>query len=509
MPEKDTIFSQAENSRYNVSNVLRDPTAKVKKTDPDAPQEEINLEEGAPFLDRIDPDATIGDYMRLNEEENALADEAPAAETDPEAEETPQTQPEKNEDQPKEGLQNPVIREQAEKARTSFIDDMKSIEEEPGLSKKEKIATQEDDILAPEQELPNDDGEERYDDRDLHSETPPATSEIDEDEEIEELTLKDLLKPAARRIKKPRFVKKTESENEGDGMVSTEEDENENSTPQIEEGNAQQPSSDEIIMSRPISPDETNDVESYEDELEEARAAQKHGHSICTNLYQLQTLLEEGRSPFLHKTEVLVPREKTLRLIHSLTAICEVDPSYIDGASEDKLIDRLVSEGNDEDYMPLERARSRAQAIIQNATQQADTILNDAKTLARQLLAETEAEIKTKYDEADEQIAVRMTTTKEESTKNLNAARSELTASRQRSVEILSKYLEKAESDYQGYWERAEHTVMASLEQSESILGKAAEIYRKELGAIHQDKEELEEILDHMRKYNKRKPEKK
>ena len=64
----------------------------------------------------------------------------------------------------------------------------------------------------------------------------------------------------------------------------------------------------------------------------------------------------------MHKTEVLVPREKTLRLIRSLTAICEVDPSYIDSASEDKLIDKLVSEHTEDDYKPLERARSRAQA---------------------------------------------------------------------------------------------------------------------------------------------------
>ena len=129
---------------------------------------------------------------------------------------------------------------------------------------------------------------------------------------------------------------------------------------------------------------------------------------------------------------------------------------------------------------------------------QADLIINDAKTLSAQLLAEAEGEIKEKFDAADEQINVRMSTAKEESSKKLNEARSELTVSRQRSVEILSKYLEKAEDDYQGYWERAEQTVLASLKKSESILTKAAEIYRKELDAIKEDREEINHILEEL-----------
>ena len=71
MPERKNLFSQAENHRYNVSNVLSDTayekTDKIPPTPETETQPEINLEEGAPFLDGIDPDATIGDYIELNE----------------------------------------------------------------------------------------------------------------------------------------------------------------------------------------------------------------------------------------------------------------------------------------------------------------------------------------------------------------------------------------------------------------------------------------------------------
>lgn len=506
MPEeKRTLFSQAENDRYNVSNVLRDPSGSASASGPAgtaAPSAradedvEINVEEGAPFLDGIDPNATIGEYMQLNEEEEAApeddGDDAAEDETVPEDDSAPAEEDEEAPAQ-KEGLQSRAIRRQAEKARAQFIDDIAALENEPSVKHAQEAEAFDE---APAEELLEDtEDPERasgpWDDEDIDEET----------QEREALSFKDL----ARRIKKPRFKKDAPAED----VLPDEDAVPEASEEMAEEPQAEAPQPEEEAIMRQEAHEQAAEEDSYyEEELAEARASQK-AHSICEDLYQLQQLLEEGRSPFMHKTEVLVPRERTLRLIRSLTAICEVNPSYIEAASEerfaeDQLIDELVSEHTEDDYRPLERARDRAQAIIRNATRQADTILGDAKTLARQLLAETEAEIKEKFDAADEQIAVRMSTTREESTKKLNEARSELTTSRQRSVEILSKYLEKAESDYQGYWERAENTVMASLEQSESILGKAADIYRKELLAIHQDKQEINEILEHMKKYKKR-----
>ena len=310
----------------------------------------------------------------------------------------------------------------------------------------------------------------------------------------------------ARRIRKPRFVKTAPAE---DTEVVHQEG---HEAPENEEtpvnDNVEEPEKEETFKDTETDDayeddyyiEETEEAqEEPVDELTQVRAAEHN--SICQDLHDLQKHLEEANSPMFHKNEVLVPREKTLRLIRSLTVLCDVDPSYIDGASEDLLIDRLACDPGNGEYEPLKRARCRAQTIIQNASKQAETIITDAKVLATQLLAETEAEIKEKYDDADLQIAVRMDTAKEESSKKLNEARSELTASRQHSVEILSKYLEKAEIDYQGYWERAENTVMASLEQSESILTKAADIYRKELEVIRQDRDELSEILDHLKRY--------
>jgi hypothetical protein len=238
-----------------------------------------------------------------------------------------------------------------------------------------------------------------------------------------------------------------------------------------------------------------------EDELAQARAAQKRAPSICQGLADLEKQLEEGKSPAFHKNEVLVDREKTLALIRSLTNICNADPAYIDYA-EDALVDVLVTDDGAEDtYKPLERARKRARTIITNAQSQADDIIRDARVLSGQLLAETESEIKSRYDEADQAISVRMTTAKEESSKKLNEARGRLTSSRQRSVEILNKYMEKAESDYEGYWTRAEHTVIGALRQSDQILAKAEKIYGKELEFIRQDKEELEDILERLQNY--------
>lgn len=508
MPEKETLFSQAENGRYDVSNVLRDPTAVPTQPTTSRQEDEnidINVEEGAPFLDGIDPDATIGDYLRINEEEEALEEETQHQEEAeavnmPLQEQEPYDLPSFSEER-----QHPAIREQEEKARAGFMNDLASLDDEPAIRRMRENSV--------EETTAQEDAQTEWEEDAYQPDIPD-----DEEDEPAPITFKDLLKPAARRIKKPRFVQE-EPEQEDAAVQSTESAQTDRETDfaaedvaddtYINDNDATEPSyeeNDSIVQD--AEPETTANEEEQDtylaEELAEARAAQKKGHSICEDLHHLQNILEEGRSPLLHKTEVLVPRERTLRLVRALTAICEVDPSYIDGVSEDMLVDSLVSENSDDDYRPLERARDRAKTIISDATKQADTIIGDAKTLARQLLAETEAEIKEKFDAADEQIAVRMTTTKEESTKKLNEARTELTTSRQRSVEILSKYLEKAENDYQGYWERAENTVMASLEQSESILGRAADIYRKELATIHQDKEELDEILEHLRKYKRR-----
>lgn len=495
MPDRKTHFSEAENNKYNVSNVLnvmndgssyRPHKAETVEAQEDAQAVEINLEEGAPFIDGIDPQATIGEYMKRHEEEEALEEAAHLQineERDPDIEETEvaiqetETQDSSEDDvyvyqEQDSNVKSQVIREQAQKARDPFFDDLRSVDSEPAIQR-----MKEREMMAEE----NDE------------------SDVSLKEEKEGPS-------PARRIRKPRFVKTAPvEETEVVHQESHEAPENEK-TP--DNDNVEEPEKEETFKDTETDDayeddyyiEETEEAqEEPVDELTQVRAAEHN--SICQDLHDLQKHLEEANSPMFHKNEVLVPREKTLRLIRSLTVLCDVDPSYIDGASEDLLIDRLACDPGNGEYEPLKRARCRAQTIIQNASKQAETIITDAKVLATQLLAETEAEIKEKYDDADLQIAVRMDTVKEESSKKLNEARSELTASRQHSVEILSKYLEKAEIDYQGYWERAENTVMASLEQSESILTKAADIYRKELEVIRQDRDELSEILDHLKRY--------
>lgn len=495
MPDRKTHFSEAENNKYNVSNVLnvmndgssyRPHKAETVESQEDAQAVEINLEEGAPFIDGIDPQATIGEYMKRHEEEEALEEAAHLQineERDPDIEETEvaiqetETQDSSEDDvyvyqEQDSNVKSQVIREQAQKARDPFFDDLRSVDSEPAIQR-----MKEREMMAEE----NDE------------------SDVSLKEEKEGPS-------PARRIRKPRFVKTAPvEETEVVHQESHEAPENEE-TPVND--NVEEPEKEEMFKDTETDDayeddyyiEETEEAqEEPVDELTQVRAAEHN--SICQDLHDLQKHLEEANSPMFHKNEVLVPREKTLRLIRSLTVLCDVDPSYIDGASEDLLIDRLACDPGNGEYEPLKRARCRAQTIIQNASKQAETIITDAKVLATQLLAETEAEIKEKYDDADLQIAVRMDTAKEESSKKLNEARSELTASRQHSVEILSKYLEKAEIDYQGYWERAENTVMASLEQSESILTKAADIYRKELEVIRQDRDELSEILDHLKRY--------
>lgn len=495
MPDRKTHFSEAENNKYNVSNVLnvmndgssyRPHKAETVESQEDAQAVEINLEEGAPFIDGIDPQATIGEYMKRLEEEEALEEAAHLQineERDPDIEETEvaiqetETQDSSEDDvyvyqEQDSNVKSQVIREQAQKARDPFFDDLRSVDSEPAIQRmkeREMMAVEND-----ESDVSLKEGKEG-----------PSP---------------------ARRIRKPRFVKTAlAEETEVVHQEGHEAPENEE-TPVND--NVEEPEKEETFKDTETDDayeddyyiEETEEAqEEPVDELTQVRAAEHN--SICQDLHDLQKHLEEANSPMFHKNEVLVPREKTLRLIRSLTVLCDVDPSYIDGASEDLLIDRLACDPGNGEYEPLKRARCRAQTIIQNASKQAETIITDAKVLATQLLAETEAEIKEKYDDADLQIAVRMDTAKEESSKKLNEARSELTASRQHSVEILSKYLEKAEIDYQGYWERAENTVMASLEQSESILTKAADIYRKELEVIRQDRDELSEILDHLKRY--------
>lgn len=495
MPDRKTHFSEAENNKYNVSNVLnvmndgssyRPHKAETVESQEDAQAVEINLEEGAPFIDGIDPQATIGEYMKRHEEEEALEEAAHLQineERDPDIEETEvaiqetETQDSSEDDvyvyqEQDSNVKSQVIREQAQKARDPFFDDLRSVDSEPAIQRmkeREMMAVEND-----ESDVSLKEGKEG-----------PSP---------------------ARRIRKPRFVKTAlAEETEVVHQEGHEAPENEE-TPVND--NVEEPEKEETFKDTETDDayeddyyiEETEEAqEEPVDELTQVRAAEHN--SICQDLHDLQKHLEEANSPMFHKNEVLVPREKTLRLIRSLTVLCDVDPSFIDGASEDLLIDRLACDPGNGEYEPLKRARCRAQTIIQNASKQAETIITDAKVLATQLLAETEAEIKEKYDDADLQIAVRMDTAKEESSKKLNEARSELTASRQHSVEILSKYLEKAEIDYQGYWERAENTVMASLEQSESILTKAADIYRKELEVIRQDRDELSEILDHLKRY--------
>lgn len=495
MPDRKTHFSEAENNKYNVSNVLnvmndgssyRPHKAETVESQEDAQAVEINLEEGAPFIDGIDPQATIGEYMKRHEEEEALEEAAHLQineERDPDIEETEvaiqetETQDSSEDDvyvyqEQDSNVKSQVIREQAQKARDPFFDDLRSVDSEPAIQrmKEREMMAEEND----ESDVSLKEGKEG-----------PSP---------------------ARRIRKPRFVKTAPVEDteivHQEGHEAPENEE----TPVNDK--VEEPEKEETF--KDTETDDAYEDDYYIEEIEEAqeepvdeltqvRAAEHN--SICQDLHDLQKHLEEANSPMFHKNEVLVPREKTLRLIRSLTVLCDVDPSYIDGASEDLLIDRLACDPGNGEYEPLKRARCRAQTIIQNASKQAETIITDAKVLATQLLTETEAEIKEKYDDADLQIAVRMDTAKEESSKKLNEARSELTASRQHSVEILSKYLEKAEIDYQGYWERAENTVMASLEQSESILTKAADIYRKELEVIRQDRDELSEILDHLKRY--------
>lgn len=543
MADGKKLFPEAENDKYDISNVLNilnndahahqiDAKSAVKQNE-DASAVEINVEEGAPFKEGIDLDASIGDYMTLNEDEpyEEMPEEdteaVPSEDAFDEIEDADQETIEELQDieesiptlEAPQGVRSPVISKQVKKARDKFADDLRMLDEESAIRRLKEIDEQKAELEADKQEKAKKEAEKPSVIKEAPSEEAEKTaaSAMEEDED-DVLTFKQLISSGARRVKKPRFSKKATkaedapaSDDGGAGPVDALEALKEDEAARTKEGIDIM---DEGILQEK-GPQDATETSKATTEKQETKPAEKEKtmegkpeakpshHSVYDDLMELQNYLEEARSPMMHKTEVLVPREKTLRLIRSLTALGEVDPSYIGGVAEDQLIDHIVSEHSGEQYEPLKRAHQRAQTIIQTATKQADTIVGDAKTLATQLLAQTESEIKEKYDDADVEIAVRMNTTKEESSKKLNQARSELTLSRQHSVEILNKYLEKAESDYQGYWERAENTMMASLEQSESFLAKAEDIYAKELDVIRQDKEELEEILEHLKRYRR------
>lgn len=234
-------------------------------------------------------------------------------------------------------------------------------------------------------------------------------------------------------------------------------------------------------------------------ELEEALTAAgvDPAVSTCEELRQLAKELETGKAPMFRKEEVCIKRKPALQLIRGLTALCDAQQG--DGF-EDELFDVLASSDHEDeaDFKPMYRVKNRASSIIDDAMRQADVIVNDARLLSNRLLYDTESKIQAKYDEADSEIEARMTTTKEESSKRLSEARDELTASRKQSVEILNLYMNKAEDDYQGYWERAEQTLFASMLKSESVLGKACEIYERELKVIREDLETIEAIMEQL-----------
>ena len=279
MPEKETLFSQAKNDRYNVSNVLSD-AAYSKQTLYSAPvtqeeEPEINLEEGAPFLESIDPEATIGEYMeRYEEEEKEYQDTETEEESQPEIEEIVEESDMDFEEPDAENLKSTVIREQAEKARASFMDDLQSLDDEIGINEQ---SSEEDVVEAkPIVEEP-------------HKETRGEEFDEDEDDDMPDpITLKDLLKPAARRIKKPQFIKQEES-----ALPETEETIAQETTEiPLENGG-----SEEIVQSNDTDEEPVMQAASAEEDdnsdLEEARAAQKKGQSICEDLHHLQKIRDE------------------------------------------------------------------------------------------------------------------------------------------------------------------------------------------------------------------------
>lgn len=221
--------------------------------------------------------------------------------------------------------------------------------------------------------------------------------------------------------------------------------------------------------------------------------------STCAALKELEHHLSTAPAPLLKKDYVLVHREDTLALIKTLVELCE-DDTLQDLDAEDSLLDQLAGDCDDNGTVrrPLSEVKKRAQKIIQDANSRANDIMEDAKILSYRLISDTEKEIQERYEELDNEINARLNVTREESSKHLTEARDNLTEARRRSQEILDEYLNKAEMDYEGYWERAERTLKASYEKSEVILGKACDIYQKELDAIEEDLATIKDILNEL-----------
>lgn len=232
-----------------------------------------------------------------------------------------------------------------------------------------------------------------------------------------------------------------------------------------------------------------------ENTLENTTVEKDEMITTCEALRALKDHLHSAPTPLFKKDYVLVHRNETLTLINTLVDLCNEDPfdtSLIGDGLIDKLSGCSNGEGSDE---PLSLVKKRVQTILNDAMTQADLIVNDAKILSHQLLSNTEKKIQARYSEAETEINARMALTREESSKRLTEAKDSLTHARQQSEEILRKYLDKAEDDYEGYWERAEKHLEASHIKSLTILNKAVDIYKKELNAIKEDMQTLEDIL--------------
>ena len=263
----------------------------MKKTDKITPtpetetQPEIKPRRRRPILDGIDPDApsaTTSSSTKKNDLD--FTDHSLEDLEEPETQESPHPDPA---EPAKQGsLQSPAIREQAEKARASFIDDLDALADEPAIQRSHASQEPEEDISQESPEAPLD----VYDQIAREEEQNTLTYEDDDEPEPDPLTFKDLLKPAARRIKKPRFAKKQDPAEDLDAFI---EESEENAEPLSQE-NAPAEDYDSAIMQEPQQ-EAAEDYDQLQEDLAQARAAQKRGQSICDDLYHLQT--PSGRQP--------------------------------------------------------------------------------------------------------------------------------------------------------------------------------------------------------------------
>lgn len=308
----------------------------------------------------------------------------------------------------------------------------------------------------------------------------------------EEKPSKERYRPSISKIKKPRFNSQREAQEQLPEEAPMLDEVVEAAKP-AEESN--------LLKHHPLKNEDKVDVaDTMQQPLsDEEKQEAEQSLSICKELHELQNHLETANSPLFHKDEVLVNREATLTLVRALTAICAVDSSYFDSASEDALVDCLVGTDNKQTYKPLAKARDRARKIIKDAERQGNQIIKDARILAAQVLSETNTEIQEKIAMAEKEVNERLETAKVESSKRLQEGLDELSRYKQQSREILTASLAKAEEDFEGYWVRADNTVINALNTADSVLGKAADIYKKELEFIHEDKEEIERILEQLR----------